>query len=145
MAAALPDKSVVVYLEIWEGLNIARVSQLIISKHHRTLAILDIRRKPFKQFPLTQSVEKLPRDNIQSNLESDEYCKSDNGQEVAGEVIVTGVDPPEVLDAAEGIVDEMPIPIKRFVIDDLRFRLIRPGMTGMRPLRRRFAWMILAS
>lgn len=72
------------------------------------------------------SVGIATRVETQSNPERDEDGDGDGGQEVPGEFVVACVDAPEVLDAAESVFDEMPIPITPFVIDDFALPVDTP-------------------
>ena len=54
----------------------------------------------------------------QSKPEGDEGCDGGGGEEVAGELVVAGGDAAEVLEAAEGVLDQVPVAIAALVVMD---------------------------
>lgn len=86
MMAAPPDKTIVVDLKFWKGLNFNRILQLNISKYNRFAANLTTRQRLFKQFPLILSVEGLiarrlsrPKLVAACSLEEARYRNSSEG------------------------------------------------------------------
>lgn len=64
-------------------------------------------------------VARCSRVETQSYPECDEDCDCDGGEEVAGQLVVARCNAPPILDAAEGVLDQMPVTIAGLVIDDL--------------------------
>lgn len=58
----------------------------------------------------------LTRAQTQSYPECDEGGECDGGEEVSGELVIARGDAPEVLEAAEGILDQMAVAVSLFVI-----------------------------
>ena len=66
----------------------------------------------------------------QSYPECEDGCESDGGEEVAAEFVVSCCDAPEVLDAAKGVFDQMPVPVAPFVVMDFAFPVRAAGDDG---------------
>ena len=64
------------------------------------------------------SVLSQARLQTQSYPECDEGCESDGGEEVSGEFVVAGRDAAEVLDATEGVFDQVAVSVSPRVIGD---------------------------
>lgn len=61
----------------------------------------------------------MPRVETHSYPECDEGCECDGGEEVSCELVVACGDPSKVLQAAEGVFDEMAALIAQLVISDV--------------------------
>ena len=64
-------------------------------------------------------MQQATRVQTQSYPESNECCQCYSGQEVSGEFVITCCYSSKILEAAESVFDEMPVPISSFVVDDL--------------------------
>jgi hypothetical protein len=60
----------------------------------------------------------LSRAETRSEPEGYGRGESDGGEEVGSESVVAGVDAPEILETAEGILDQVAAPVALFVISD---------------------------
>jgi hypothetical protein len=77
---------------------------------------------------------RLKRAHNGSNPKSYNCRDCDGRQEVPAELIIARGDPPKVLEAAEGVLDEVPISISRLVIGDLPLAVGPAGNDRPRPL-----------
>ena len=65
----------------------------------------------------------LPRVETQSDPVSKDCCECDSGEEVSAELVVSGGDAAEILEAAEGVFDQMTLLVAGFVVSDFAFAI----------------------
>jgi hypothetical protein len=74
------------------------------------------------------------RVQTQSNPEGEDGSEGDGGQEIASEFVVTGCNPSEVLEPAEGVLDKVSRPVAGLVEWDLALAVGFPWDDGPCPL-----------
>lgn len=68
--------------------------------------------------------------NRRLHPENNKHRDSDGRQKIPPELVVTGGDPSEILDAAEGVLDQMPFSVSRLVVGNLPLAVRPAGNNG---------------